>query len=145
LLNSLGSTSTDKYLNEYKSLQTHKIARSNPTDIVQRYQELDNEITEAMKAAAKRARWKDFGYHCSDVLVNAGWKVRLWKSISSSVRSKKGYTDAIINIRVAEILEYNLPEYSKLTIRTARKAVTEAIKEKREIHKMAAEHRALWL
>ncbi|KAL7504073.1 hypothetical protein ACHAXN_001778 [Cyclotella atomus] len=39
--------------------------------IVQRYQELDNEITEAMKAAAKRAGEKDFGYHRSDVLINA--------------------------------------------------------------------------
>jgi hypothetical protein len=111
--------------------------------IVQRYQELDNEITEGMKAAAKRAGEKDFGYHRSDVLINAGRKVRLWKSIASIVRSKRGYTDAIMHL--AELLKYTLPVFSKMTHRKARQAATQAIKEKREIHQMATEHRVLWL
>lgn len=111
--------------------------------IVQRYQDLDNKITKAMKAAAKLAGKKDFGYHRSDVLINVGRKVKLWKSISSSVRSKRGYADAIL--RLAEILKYTLPDFSGLTHRIARQEVTKAITEKREIHKMAAEHRALWL
>ena len=111
--------------------------------IVKTYQDLDNEITEAMRAAAKLTGRKDFGYHRSDVLINAGRKVRLWKSISSSVRSKRGYTDAIL--RLAEILEFTLPDFSELTHRIARQEVTKAITEKRQIHKMAAEHRALWL
>jgi hypothetical protein len=46
---------------------------------------------------------------------------------------------------LAEILEYTLPEINELTYRTARQEVTRAITEKREIHRMAAEHRALWL
>ncbi|KAL3802447.1 hypothetical protein ACHAWO_004749 [Cyclotella atomus] len=117
--------------------------RGPTTHIVKQYQDLDNEITEAMRAAAKKAGRKDFGYHRSDVLVHAGRKVRLWKSISSCVRSKREYSDTIM--RLAEILEYTLPEFNELTYRTARQEVTRAITEKREIHRMAAEHRALWL
>jgi hypothetical protein len=115
-----------------------------PTNhLVQHYQDLDNEITEAMRAAAKRAGRKDYGYHRSDVLINAGREVRLWKSISSCVRSKRGYSDAVR--RLAEIIEYELPEFSELTHRKARQEVTRAITAKREIHRTAAEHRALWL
>jgi hypothetical protein len=117
--------------------------RGPTTHIVKQYQDLDNEITEAMRAAAKKAGRKDFGYHRSDVLVHAGRKVRLWKSISSCVRSKREYSDTIM--RLAGILEYTLPEFNELTYRTARQQVTRAITEKREIHRMAAEHRALWL
>jgi hypothetical protein len=81
--------------------------------MVQKYQNLDNEITEAMRAAAKKAGEKDFGYHRSDALVNAGRKVRRWKSIASCIRSKQGYSDALL--RLAELLEYTLPEFSELT------------------------------
>jgi hypothetical protein len=116
--------------------------RGPTTHIVKQYQDLDNEITEAMRAAAKKAGRKDFGYHRSDVLVNAGRKVRLWKSISLC-RSKQGYSNAIMHL--AEVLEYTLPEFNELTYRTTRQEVTWAITEEREIHRMAAEHRALWL
>ncbi|KAL7506238.1 hypothetical protein ACHAXN_003506 [Cyclotella atomus] len=111
--------------------------------VVQKYQDLDNEITEAMRAAAKKAGKKDFGYHQSDALVDAGRKVRLWKSIASCVRSKRGYSDALLHL--AKLLEYTLPEFSELTHRKARQEVTQAINEKREIHRTAAEHQALWL
>jgi hypothetical protein len=111
--------------------------------LVQTYQILDNDITRAMRSAANYAGRKDFGYHRSDTLVNAGRTVRLTKTIASCVRNKMGYSTKVIDL--AESLEFELPPFEELTFRLARKMVTKAINEKKEIQRMAAEHRALWL
>jgi len=111
--------------------------------LVQTYQILDNDITRAMRSAANYAGRKDFGYHRSDTLVNAGRTVRLTKTIASCVRNKMGYSTKVIDL--AESLEFELPPFEELTFRLARKMVTRAINEKKEIQRMAAEHRALWL
>jgi hypothetical protein len=110
---------------------------------VKTYQKLDNDITRAMKAAANYAGKKDFGYHRSDVLIDAGRKVRLTKSIASCVRNKMGYSMKVIEL--ANLLDFDLPPFHELTFRKSRRMVTAAINEKKEIHKTAAEHRARWL
>lgn len=109
---------------------------------IQTYQTLDNVITRAMRVAAKLAGRKGFGYQRSDVLVNAGRKVRLMKTTASCIRNKMGYFDKVY--RLVELLDFSLPEYSELTYWRTRKMVTEAVLAKREVQRMAAEHRALW-
>ena len=85
-----------------------------PTPVnIQTYQTLDDDITRAMRAAAKLAGRKDFGYQRSDVLVTAGRKVRLMKTIASCVRNKMGYSDKAR--RLAELLNFDLPDYNGLT------------------------------
>jgi hypothetical protein len=53
-----------------------------------------------------------------------------------------GYFDKVY--RLVELLDFSLPEYSELTYWRTRKMVTEAVLAKREVQRMAAEHRALW-
>jgi hypothetical protein len=90
---------------------------------IQTYQDLDDDIiTRAMRAAAKLAGRKDFGYQRSDVLVTAGRKVRLMKTIASCVRNKMGYSDKAR--RLAELLNFDLPDYNGLTYWRSRKMVT---------------------
>ncbi|KAL3789713.1 hypothetical protein ACHAWO_001061 [Cyclotella atomus] len=96
-----------------------------------------------MRAAAKLAGRKDFGYQRSDILVNAGRRVRMMKTIASCVRNKMGYSDKVR--RLAELLEFDLPDYDGLTYWRTRKMVTEAVVAKRDVQRMAAEHRAQWL
>eukprot|EP00956_Cyclotella_meneghiniana_P042621 scaffold248723_cov109-Cyclotella_meneghiniana.AAC.1 len=110
---------------------------------IQTYQTLDDDIIRGMRAAAKLAGRKDFGYQRSDVLVHAGRKVRLMKTIASCVRNKMGYTEKVKEL--AEQLSVDLPEFNKLTYWWTRKMVTEAVQAKKEIQWMAAEHRAAWL
>lgn len=118
-------------------------ARGPTQAIIQIYQTLDDDITRAMRAAAKCSGRKDFGYQRSVVLITAGQKVRLMKSIASCVRNKMGYSEKVL--RLSTLLDFNLPAFESLTYRRTRKMVTEAINSKKEIQRMAAEHRALWL
>ena len=118
-------------------------ARGPTPALIQTYQTLDDDITRAMRAAAKLAGRKDFGYQRSDILVNAGRRVRMMKTIASCVRNKMGYSDKVR--RLAELLEFDLPDYDGLTYWRTRKMVTEAVVAKRDVQRMAAEHRAQWL
>jgi hypothetical protein len=118
-------------------------ARGPTPAYIQTYQALDDDITRATRAAARLAGRKDFGYQRSDVLVTAGQKVRLMKTIASCVRNKMGYFDKVR--RLAELLNFDLPDYNGLTYWRTRKMVTDAVLAKREVQRMAAEHRALWL
>lgn len=70
-------------------------ARGPTPALIQTYQVLDDDITRAMRAAAKLAGRKDFGYQRSDVLVITGRRVRLMKTIASCVRNKMGYSDKV--------------------------------------------------
>ncbi|KAL3785202.1 hypothetical protein ACHAWO_011947 [Cyclotella atomus] len=141
----------DKFLQELHRIYEHQNikmrveelaealkARGPTPALIQIYQTLDDDITRAMRAAAKRSGRKDFGYQRSDVLIMAGRR-----TIASCVRNKTGYSDKAL--RLAELLEFDLPAFDSLTYQKIRKMVTEAIHAKREIQRMAAEHRALWL
>jgi hypothetical protein len=127
----------DRFLEELHRIYKHQNIKE-----IQTYQTLDNVITRAMRVAAKLAGRKGFGYQRSDVLVNAGRKVRLMKTTASCIQNKMGYFDKVY--RLVELLDFSLPEYSELTYWRTRKMVTEAVLAKREVQRMAAEHRALW-
>jgi hypothetical protein len=112
--------------------------------LLEKYQKIDYEITRAIKTAAKKSGRRDYGYQRSDRLVEAGRNVRLHKSIASCIRNKlQEYSDQIITLE--DELGYELQPYQSLTLKKARQNVTAAIKQKREIQKVASEHRVLWL
>lgn len=122
-----------------------QLSKQGPTpELVQKYQAIDYETTCAIKSAANAVGRKNFGHQRSDVLVNAGRKVRLMKSISSCIRNSTGkYSEKVVEL--AKQLDYDLEPYDTMTIRKARRKVTAAILEKKEVNKNAAEHRAKWL
>ncbi|KAL7502247.1 hypothetical protein ACHAXN_001311, partial [Cyclotella atomus] len=78
----------DKFLQELHRIYEHQNikmrveelaealkARGPTPALIQIYQTLDDDITRAMRAAAKRSGRKDFGYQRSDVLIMAGRRV----------------------------------------------------------------------
>ena len=80
----------------------------------------------------------------SEELVSAGRKVRLYKNILSCHRNKlSSYTPK--TVKLAQKLEIELPDLSKLTRKVARELMRKAISDQRAVFKEAGEHRAKWL
>ena len=147
----------DKFLEELAEIHEHQRLSERihkletefrvlgPTpQLVRRYNALDRELVESIKAAARRTvTRKQHGYARSPALVEAGGTVLFWRSVLSSKRHMMPITGKAT--RLGERNDIPLDKANDMTLGQTHKAVQAAWSSLRECQQQAGELRAKWL
>ena len=112
-------------------------------DLIQKYNALDKEYTDIIRAALKKTGRRRYGYTRSPQLTEAGRNVNLHKGILDCRRRKAPLSEGVLNL--AHDLGYDLSKVDETPIPVLRRNAAAAREKLKEVQRSADENRCAWL
>ena len=113
---------------------------------MRKYNSIDRELIDSMKAAAKKVvKKKQFGYHRSPALAEAGIKVLFWKAALTATRQEIPMSDRLYELAARAGVDVGEEATHGWNVRTLQQHVREAWQGLKQCQKHAVELRAKWL
>ncbi|KAL7548720.1 hypothetical protein ACHAWF_017511 [Thalassiosira exigua] len=112
---------------------------------VKKYDSLDKELVELIKAAAKKTVRVNRGYDRSPALTEARERVNMWKSVLTSARHAIPITKRARSIAAKHDIDLEFHERSGTSIKTLQRCVQDSWEHLKECQCEAQNLRSLWM